>query len=143
MERRLKTNCGNADSEQWAGFLPHQGVTRVCFSFLYAFEKAYYCVPSGVLWEVFGNGVLGLCLNHLVLWARGLFVFLASVGHRTEIRMLNISPLLFVIFIDVACSVSMSSVIPDYSAASLLHLDDFVLLYGTIISYLDKDWACY
>ncbi len=77
-------------------FLPSCGSTghKSLFCFpscvVWIFEKAYYRVPSGVLWEVLLEcGVPGLCVNHLILPARGLFVFLASGGHRTETRVLD------------------------------------------------------
>lgn len=81
-------------SEQVFTLLQNVGSQEFAFlSFMYCvdFEKAYYCVPSGVLWEVLLEyGVPGLCVNHLILGARGLFVFLASGGHQTQTRVLDI-----------------------------------------------------
>lgn len=61
-------------SEQVVTVLHSKGSQEFAFlSFMRCvdFEKAYYCVPPGVLWEVLlENGLPGLCVNHLILGAR-------------------------------------------------------------------------
>lgn len=120
MEKRhrpiVETQIQLAAVSRFFTILQIMGAQEFVFpSFVYCvdFEKAYYCVPPGVLWEFsWRTGYQGYIW---IIWYMEQGGCLYS-WHQVAVVLrqgCSIFPLLFVIFIDVACSITRSGVIPD------------------------------